>query len=69
MDVFWKKVQRTCIALAVVIPSTAELAIYTEFLPAGVIPDWVKTLVGGMIMLGVLIPKFTVHENLKDQVK
>lgn len=66
MSSFWKKFQRICIALAVVIPSTGELAEYMSFLPEGFIPVWFKSIIGIMILLGILIPKLTVDETKKD---
>lgn len=60
MDKFWKNVQRFCIAVAIVIPSTTELATYFHWLPEGAISDSIKTIGGIIITLGILIPKFTV---------
>lgn len=68
MDKFWKKFQRICIILALVIPTTGELGEYLHFLPEGSISTTIKSIIGMLITLGIIIPKFTIaNEQLKDK--
>jgi len=71
MSDFWKRFQRLCIIMAIVIPSTGELAELLNYIPEGYIPVWIKSIVGTLITLGILIPKFTVasKEELKKELE
>ncbi len=63
MNRAWKKIQRFCITIAIIVPTSAELGEYFGFFPEGAIPIWVKQVIGVIITLGILIPKFTVNNN------
>lgn len=67
----WKMVQRLCIIFVGVVPTTTELSEYYGFFPEGTIPQWIKVIVGSVMFIGIVGPKFTVEDNkqLQDSLK